>query len=144
MTLLRFEPMREIDNFQNRFQRFFGEFPGMETTEQESFLPAIDIRENAKSLVLDIEVPGIQKDDLKITLQDNILTVKGEKKKVVQETEDSLYRAERVYGTFERSFTLPVEVDSENVDAKVIDGVLEVILKKVQPKQPKETIITLN
>ena len=144
MTLLRFEPMREFDNFQNRFQRFFGEFPGTGTAEQETFLPAIDIRENEKHLILDIEVPGVQKDDLKITLQDNILTIKGEKKKVVEEKEDDFYRAERVFGTFERSFTLPVEVDSDNVDAKVIDGVLEVILEKVQPKQPKETIITLN
>ncbi|MEE9429425.1 MAG: Hsp20/alpha crystallin family protein [Melioribacteraceae bacterium] len=144
MTLLRFEPMRELDNFQNRFQSFFGEFPELEATEQEQFLPAIDIKENEKHLMLYIEVPGIQKDDLKITLQDNILTIKGEKKKVTEEKEDNYYRSERTFGTFERSFTLPVEVDSEKVDAKVIDGILEIQLEKVQPKQPKETIITLN
>lgn len=144
MTLLRFEPMRDLDNFQNRFQRFFGEFPGIETPEQETFSPAFDIKDNEKHLTLNIEVPGIKKEDLKITLQDNVLTVKGEKKKVNEEKEDNFFRSERVYGTFERSFTLPTEVDSENVDAKVIDGVLEIKLEKVQPQQPKETIITLN
>lgn len=144
MTLLRFDPMNDLDNYQNRFQRFFGEFPGIELSEHDTFSPAIDIKENEKHLTLNIEVPGIKKENLKITLQDNVLNVKGEKKKVSEEKEDNFYRSERVYGTFERSFTLPTEVDSENVDAKVIDGVLEIQLEKVQPKQPKETIITLN
>ncbi len=144
MTLLRFEPMRDLDNFQNRFQRFFGEFPGFHNFEDETFIPAIDIKETDKNLILDIEVPGVNKDDLKITLQDNILTIKGEKKKVSEEKDESVYRAERVFGSFERSFTLPVEVDSDNVDAKVIDGVLEIKLEKVQPKKPKEKVISLN
>ena len=144
MTLLRIDPMNDLDNFQNRFQRFFGEFPGIETTEPEIFSPAIDMKGNEKYLTINIEVPGIKKEDLKITLQDNVLTVKGEKKKVSEEKEDNFFRSERVYGTFKRSFTLPTEVDSENVNAKVIDGVLEIQLEKVQPKQPKETIITLN
>ena len=144
MTLLRFEPMNDLENFQNKFQRIFGEFPGIETPVQDTFSPAIDIKDSEKHLILNIEVPGIKKEDMKITLQDNVLTIKGEKKKVSEEKEDNFFRSERVYGTFERSFTLPVDFDSENVDAKVIDGVLEILLEKVQPKQPKETIITLN
>ncbi len=144
MTLLRFEPMRDLDNFQNRFQRFFGEFPGLHNFDEDSFLPAIDIKENDKNLILNIEVPGVKKDDLKITLQDNILTIKGEKKKEKEEKDENVYRTERVFGAFERSFTLPVEVDSDNVDAKVIDGVLEIKLEKVQPKKPKEKVISLN
>ena len=144
MTLLRFEPMRDLDNFQNRFQRFFGDFPGFHNFNDDNFLPAIDIKENEKNLILNIEVPGVKKDDLKITLQDNILTIKGEKKKEKEEKDENVYRTERVFGSFERSFTLPVEVNSDNVDAKVIDGVLEIKLEKVQPKKPKEKIISLN
>ena len=143
MTLLRFEPMRDLDHFSNRFQRFFDEFPGFQNVSQDSFSPRIDISENEESILIDAEIPGVPKENLKLTLQDNILTIEGEKKKRSEEKEKNFYREERSYGKFKRSFTLPVEVDSDNVEAKFNDGTLEIKLNKLEPKVEKEKIIEL-
>ena len=143
MTLLRFEPMRDLDHFSNRFQRFFDEFPGFQNVSQDSFSPRIDISENEKSILIDAEIPGVPKENLKLTLQDNILTIEGEKKKRSEEKEKNFYREERSFGKFKRSFTLPVEVDSDNVDAKFNDGTLEIKLNKLEPKVEKEKVIEL-
>ncbi|MCW8850141.1 MAG: Hsp20/alpha crystallin family protein [Melioribacteraceae bacterium] len=143
MTLIRFEPMRDLDHISNRFQRFFDEFPGLHNSNLESFSPRIDISEGEKTILIDAEIPGVPKENLKITLQDNILTIEGEKKKASEEKEKNFYREERCFGKFKRSFTLPVEVDSENVDAKFIDGILEIKLNKLEPKQEKERVIEL-
>ena len=143
MTLLRFEPMRDLDHFSNRFQRFFDEFPGFNNYNQDSFSPKIDISENKESILIYAEIPGVPKENLKITLQDNILTIEGEKKKVSEDKEKNFYREERCFGKFKRSFTLPVEVDSDNVDAKFHDGTLEIKLNKLEPKVEKEKIIEL-
>ncbi len=144
MTLLRFEPMRDFDHLTNRFQRFFDEFPAFSTYDKDSFSPRIDISEDEKTILIDAEIPGVKKDNLKITLQDNILTIEGEKKKVSEDKEKNFYREERTFGKFKRSFTLPVEVDSNNVDAKFEDGTLAIKLNKIEPKQAKERIIELN
>ncbi|MCB0747698.1 MAG: Hsp20/alpha crystallin family protein [Ignavibacteriae bacterium] len=143
MTLLRFEPMRDLDHLSNRFQRFFDEFPGLQTLDKDTFSPRIDISEDEKSILIDAEIPGVKKENLKITMQDNILTIEGEKKKVSEEKEKNFYREERTYGKFKRSFTLPVEVDSEKVDAKFNDGMLEIKLNKMEPKVAKERVIEL-
>ena len=143
MTLLRFEPMRDLDHLSNRFQRFFDEFPGLQTLDKDTFSPRIDISEDEKSILIDAEIPGVKKENLKITMQDNILTIEGEKKKVSEEKEKNFYREERIYGKFKRSFTLPVEVDSEKVDAKFNDGMLEIKLNKMEPKVAKERVIEL-
>ena len=143
MTLLRFEPMRDLDHLSNRFQRFFDEFPGLQTLDKDTFSPRIDISEDEKSILIDAEIPGVKKENLKITMQDNILTIEGEKKKVSEEKEKNFYREERTYGKFKRSFTLPVEVDSEKVDAKFSDGMLEIKLNKMEPKVAKERVIEL-
>ena len=144
MTFLRFEPMRDLDNISNRFQRIFDEFPGYGFNPNETFSPKIDISENEKSIQINAEIPGVPKENLKITLQDNILTIEGEKKKVSEEKDKNYYREERSYGKFKRSFTLPVEVDSDNVDAKFKNGILEIKLDKIQPKEEKERSIEIN
>jgi len=144
MTLLRFEPMRDFDHLTNRFQRFFDEFPVFSGYDKDSFSPRIDISENDKTILIDAEIPGVKKENLKITLQDNILTIEGEKKKVTEDEEKNYYREERTFGKFKRSFTLPVEVDSDKVDAKFEDGTLAIKLNKIEPKQAKERLIELN
>lgn len=144
MTLLRFEPMRDFDYLNTQIQRFFDEFPGFNISSKDSFSPKIDISENDKQIIIDAEIPGVTKDNLKITLQDNILTIEGEKKKVTEEKEKTFYREERSYGKFKRSFTLPVEVNSDNVDAKFENGMLQVKLDKIEAKEKKERIIELN
>ncbi len=144
MTLLRFEPIRDFDHLTNRFQRFFDEFPGLNYVDNNTFSPKIDISEDEKNILIEAEIPGVPKENLKITLQDNILTIEGEKKKVVEQKEINLFREERTFGMFKRSFTLPVEVDSEKVNAKFNNGILEITLNKLLPKQAKERIIELN
>jgi HSP20 family protein len=135
--------MRDFDHISNRFQRFFDEFPTLNNRSQDTFSPRIDISENEKSISIDAEIPGVPKENLKIILQDNILTIEGEKKKVSEENDKNYYREERSYGKFKRSFTLPVEVDSENVNAKFDSGILEIKLDKVEPKKDEERVIEL-
>ena len=77
-------------------------------------------------------------------MQDNIITIEGEKKKVENEKDKNFYREERCFGSFKRSFTLPVEVDSDNVDAKFNNGILEIKLNKLEPQKSKERVIELN
>lgn len=143
MTLVRFEPMRDLDHITNSFQRLFGEFPGFQINPIDGFNPRIDISENSKSIIVEAEIPGVSKDDLKLTLEDNILTLEGEKKKVDEDKDTNYYREERVYGSFKRSFTLPVEVNPDKVDAKFENGMLRVEMKKAEPKKEKEKVIKL-
>lgn len=143
MTLIRFEPLKEFETMNNRIQRCFGEFPfGFQYSD--SFSPKIDISEDEKNINVIAEMPGVNKEDIKIVLQDNILTIEGEKKKEEEKEEKNYFRSERTYGSFKRSFTIPEEVDSENIEAKFENGILIVNIKKLEPKKAKEKVINLN
>ncbi|MDQ7815701.1 MAG: Hsp20/alpha crystallin family protein [Melioribacteraceae bacterium] len=143
MTLIKFEPLRELESMHDRIQRYFDDFSNFGFSFTDSFNPRIDISEDEQSLNIVAEIPGIKKDNLKITLQDNILTIEGEKKKEDEVKEKNYYRSERVFGSFKRCFTLPSEVDSEKVDAKFEDGILKINLKKLEPKPKNEKVIEL-
>ena len=143
MTLIKFEPLKEIDNFSERIQKYFDEFSSFGFNFSDSFSPKIDISEDKESIHVTAEVPGVQKENLKITLQDNILTLQGEKKKEEESKDKNYHRVERSYGSFKRSFTLPVEVDSEKVEAKYENGMLKISLRKLQPKSASEKVIDL-
>ena len=142
MTLVKFKPTREFDNIHNTIQQYFDDFSSMKSSfNTESFSPKIDISEKGNQLIIDAEIPGVKKEDLKITLQDNILTIEGEKKNVSEESDEKYYRTERSYGSFKKSFTLPEDVDSEKVDAKFNNGVLSISLNKLEEKKPVEKVI---
>ncbi len=141
MTLVKFEPFREIESLQNHLQSLFSDFPTFGLDLPQTFSPRVDISENDKNLFIDAEIPGVDKKDLKITLQDNILTVEGEKKILDERKENDTHRTERIYGSFKRSFTLPENVDPDKIDAQFKDGVLHITLKKVEPKEAKEKVI---
>lgn len=143
MTLIKFEPLREFESIHNRIQRYFDDFTSYGLNFSDSFSPRIDISEEKNQINVTAEIPGVKKENIKIMLQDNILSIEGEKKKETEQKEQNWYRAERVYGTFKRSFTLPAEVDSENVEAKFENGILNVTLKKVDAKVQSEKIIEL-
>lgn len=143
MTLIKFEPLRELESIHDRIQRYFDDFTNFGFSFTDNFNPRIDISEDEKSLNVIAEIPGIKKDNLKITLQDNILTIEGEKKKEEEIKDKNYYRSERVFGSFKRCFTLPTEVDSEKVDAKFEDGILKVSIKKLEPKPKNEKVIEL-
>ena len=143
MTLIKFEPLRELETLHDRIQRYFDDFPNFGFNVSDSFSPKIDVSEDKNNIVVTAEIPGVKKDNIKITLQDNILTVEGEKKKEKEEKDKNFYRSERSYGSFKRSFTLPVEVDSEKVEAKFEDGMLHITLKKLEQKVKTEKVIEL-
>ncbi|QQS37729.1 MAG: Hsp20/alpha crystallin family protein [Ignavibacteriales bacterium] len=143
MTLIKFEPLRELENFNNRIQRFFGEFP-MSSEFSHSFNPRVDISEDENNIFINAEVPGVKKDDIKISLQDNILTISGEKKSETKESKDkNYYRNERIFGSFTRSFTLPEEINPDKVDAKFSDGILNVTIEKAAPKEISQRFIDI-
>jgi HSP20 family protein len=143
MTLIKFEPLRELETIHDRIQRYFDDFSNYGFTFTDNFNPRIDISEDEQSLNVVAEIPGIKKDNLKITLQDNILTIEGEKKKGDEVKEKNYYRSERVFGNFKRCFTLPSEVDSEKVEAKFEDGVLKINIKKLEPQPKNGKVIEL-
>lgn len=143
MTLVKFEPFKEFETLSDRMQRIFDDFPTLPFNWNEGFSPRIDISEKDNKILIDAEIPGVKKDDLKITLQDNILTIEGEKKKEEEHKDKNFFRSERVYGTFKRSFTLPAEVDTDKVDAKFKDGMLNIVLKKIEQQKTKEKLIEL-
>jgi HSP20 family protein len=143
MTLMKFEPTRELESLHNRIQRYFDDFSNFGFNFIETFYPKIDISEEKENLNVTAEIPGVNKENIKITLQDNILTIEGEKKKETENSDKNFHRSERVYGSFKRSFTLPSEVDSDKVDAKFENGILHIQLKKVEPKTTSEKVIEL-
>ena len=143
MTLIKFEPLRELETLHDRIQRYFDDFPNLGFNMSDSFSPKIDVSEDKNNINVTAEIPGVKKDNIKITLQDNILTVEGEKKKEKEEKDKNFYRSERSYGSFKRSFTLPVEVDSEKVEANFEDGMLHITLKKLEQKVKTEKVIEL-
>jgi len=103
-----------------------------------SFVPAVDIYEDPKKVVLKLEVPGMEEKDLDIRVENNTLTVKGERKFEKDEKEENFHRIERRYGSFYRAFTLPSTVDTENVGASYTAGVLKLELNKKPEAQPKQ------
>ena len=143
MTLIKFEPLREFETIHDRIQRYFDDFTSHGLNFSDSFSPRIDISEEKNQIKVTAEIPGVKKENIKMTLQDNILTIEGEKKKESEQKEGNWYRSERIFGSFKRSFTLPAEVDSENVDAKFENGILSVVMKKLETKVQSEKVIEL-
>jgi HSP20 family protein len=139
MAITRWDPFREVVALQNRFNTLFRDFnEGEGPLTTASFVPAVDIYEDAEKVVLKLEVPGIEEKDLDVRVENHTLTVKGDRKFEKEEREENFHRIERRYGSFYRAFTLPSTVDTENVDAKYNAGVLKLELKKKAEAQPKQ------
>jgi len=99
--------------------------------------PAVDIREREDVYLVEVELPGLTKDDVKITMENNILTIHGEKKQEKEEKRGNYHRAERVYGAFQRSFALPSSVKNDKIEAQYKNGILTITLPKVEEAKPK-------
>jgi HSP20 family protein len=143
MTLIKFEPLREFENFQNKLQRFFGDFPTMGSEFGQAFTPRIDISEDEKHIYVEAEIPGVKKEEINISLEDNILTIKGEKKSQQEKEDKTYYRSERSYGTFTRSFTLPETINPDSVKANFENGILHIAMEKAKPAPKNERIIDI-
>jgi len=101
-------------------------------------VPPVDIFEDAEAIRIIAEVPGVKPEDVKISLDDNVLTIKGAKQQVAEERTERVHRYERTYGSFERSFTLPATVDASNIKASYAHGVLTVTLPKAEKAKPRQ------
>jgi HSP20 family protein len=143
MTVLtRWEPFRELSTLQDRINRAFREsYSGGahdDSLNTSSFAPAVDVYEDEHQVTLKIEVPGIDEKDIDVQVENNTLTVHGERKIEKEEKEENYRRVERQYGSFTRTFTLPTTVDTESVSATYDKGVLKIALPKKAEAKPKQ------
>jgi HSP20 family protein len=141
MTVLtRWEPFREFSTLQDRINRVFRESAAGQddSLTTSSFAPAVDVYEDEHKVTLKIEVPGIDEKDIDVRVENNTLTVHGERKIEKEEKEENYRRVERQYGSFTRTFNLPQTVDTENVSATYDKGVLKVSLPKKAEAKPKQ------
>ncbi|HEY1804293.1 MAG TPA: Hsp20/alpha crystallin family protein [Terracidiphilus sp.] len=145
MAITRWDPFREVMALQNRLNSAFRDFneTGEGALTTASFVPAVDVYEDEKKVVLKLEVPGIEEKDLDVSVENHTLTVKGERKFEKEEKEENFHRIERRYGSFYRAFTLPSTVDSENVEASYTAGVLKLELTKKPEAQPKQIKVSV-
>lgn len=150
-NLIRKDPFFELTSLQDRvnqlFNQAFGGFEGFEFGQPltaPSFLPPVDILEDEHNIVLQAEIPGVKLEDLNITLENNVLTITGDRKFKEEEKKENFHRIERRYGKFTRSFTLPASVDPQNVNATFENGVLKITLPKREEFKPKQITIGVN
>jgi HSP20 family protein len=114
------------------------------TNNQVDFSPRMDISETEQAFIIHAELPGVQKEDIKISIsEDNILSISGEKKKSEQIQDKNFVRMERFYGTFRRTFTLPDHIQSSSIKADFTNGILEISLPKSEPIKPKEITVEI-
>jgi HSP20 family protein len=146
MTMItRFDPFREIASLQDRMNRLFQDFPAGrdELTATGAFVPAVDVYENEHAIILKVEVPGIEEKDLDVRMENNTLTIQGERKFEKEEKEENFHRIERRYGSFSRMFTLPNTVDPEKVEAEYKNGILSLRLAKRAEAKPKQIKVNI-
>ena len=147
MTVLtRWDPFRELSTLQNRMSRLFEEQYGSgreESLTAGAFVPPVDIYEDEHSIQLKLEVPGIDQKDLDVKVENNFLTVSGERKFEKEEKEENFRRVERRYGSFTRSFTLPNTVNAEDVSANYENGILKIKLGKRAEAKPKQIKVNI-
>ena len=137
MPILR--PARLFNWPDNRIiDRLFDDFAAPSHLEKKHWVPTIDVAESDSAFTVKAEVPGMDKNDLDITLTDGLLTIKGEKKNGHKEEEKNYHLIERSYGSFSRTLRLPVDVEMSRVDAKYKDGVLTIMLPKAEETMPKK------
>lgn len=147
-NLVRWDPFSELTSLQDRVNQLFTQsFSGAGRGHEHSllssnFVPPVDIYEDDHSITLQAEVPGVHEKDLDIRLENNILTLSGERSLENEEKKENFYRIERQYGRFTRSFTLPTAVDPDSVHAEFIDGVLKINIAKREEARPKQIKIS--
>jgi len=134
----------ELTRMQEEMNRFFDDFFGEQRRgmAEGAWLPSVDVSETDSELVVRAELPGMSHEDIEINVQDNILTLKGEKKQEKKEEKENFHRLERSYGSFSRSFSLPTGVKPDDIKATFKDGVLQVTMPKAEEAKAKKIAIT--
>ncbi|MFL6231088.1 MAG: Hsp20/alpha crystallin family protein [Pyrinomonadaceae bacterium] len=134
MSITRYDPFRDLRGLQDEVNRLFSTSLGRgfddEGLSRGAWMPSVDIFENKDAIVLEAELPGMNREDFELTIENNVLTLRGERHFEKKDEADNYHRVERSYGSFTRSFTLPQTVSSENANAEYKNGVLRVTLHK--------------
>lgn len=142
-NITRWNPISEFEDMMNRYNRMFGlarangEREGKDLFSRSDWAPAVDIKETPEAFLVEAELPGMAKEDVKVTVHDGVLTIQGERKSEEESNDKKLHRIERFYGSFTRRFTLPDNVDENSVKAGFKDGLLTLTIQKAEPKEPK-------
>lgn len=141
MSLVRWSPYRELMTMHEQINRLFDEAFGRGASgevEYGAWAPAVDLREEDKQYVIEADLPGVKKDDIEIQLENNVLTIRGERRFEKETQKNNYHRIERAYGRFLRSFTLPSRVEASKISATHKDGILEIIVPKAEESLPKK------
>ena len=148
MALIRWEPVRELNTLQGEMNRLFNNLfdapvPGDGGSAARRWIPAMDLVETDEDFVLRADLPGLSESDVNIELEDNVLTISGERKSEHEEHKEGYYRVERASGAFSRSLTLPEGVNPEGIKANFDRGVLEVRIPKPEERKPRKVEISV-
>jgi len=149
-TMTRWDPMPELDELQSRLSTLFGRAPLRKNGDKDEAMtvaewaPLVDIVEDENEYLIKAELPEVRKEDLKVTVQDNVLTLTGDRSFEKEEKGKKYHRIERAYGSFARSFSLPEEADAQKVSAEFKEGVLHIRLPKSEKAKPKSIQVKIN
>ena len=145
MAMIRWEPAREAHGLQQEMNRLFGTFFDTPTGDVQArrWVPAMDLVEKGDHYVLHADLPGVKESDVKIELEENVLTISGERRSEHEEKKDGYRRIERASGSFQRSLTLPEGVDPASVEASFENGVLDVKIPKPAERKPHRVAINV-
>ena len=148
MSIVRWEPFRHMLTLQDRMNRMFDEsYRGRSASDDwalgGTWAPAVDIYEHEGNIVLTAELPGVDPKDVDVRVENNVLTLRGERKWSDDVERESYHRVERAYGSFTRSFTLPSVVDTDKIKADFKDGMLKLVLPKREEAKPKQISINV-
>jgi HSP20 family protein len=145
-TIARLEPFRGLSTLQDQFNRLFNESSRNHTEESAltTWAPAVDIYETPNELVVKADLPDVNEKDIDVRVENNLLTIRGERKFEKSVSEENFLRVERTYGSFSRSFSLPNTVNAEAIGAEYKNGVLTVTLPKREESKPRQVKVTVN
>lgn len=139
MTIIRWNPWREIEEMADRYTGLVGQAQtgGQEVVATGDWAPRVDIAETEDAFEIKAELPDVKKEDVKVSVYNGVLTLRGERKREEEESGKKFHRVERKYGSFTRSFTLPDNVDENNIKAAFNDGILNLQIHKTEEAKPK-------
>lgn len=144
MSLVRYRPLRDMLTVQDEVNRMIESFfPTTPTELAGGWTPTCDVRENEADFVVRAELPGVAREDIKVNLVNNMLTIRGEKKQETDEKKGNWHRVERTFGTFERALTFPANVQPDQIKARYVNGVLEITVPKAESAKTREIKIEL-
>ena len=145
MAVVRWDPLRDLLSIQDRMNRLFEQTLSRSRAEEgiaaSTWSPAVDIYETPETIVMKADLPGLSREDIEIQIRDNTLTLRGERRFAKDVEQENYLRIERAYGAFQRNFTLPATAQQDKIRAVFRDGVLELMLPKVEGTKPKKIAI---